>query len=106
MSFLPALLTWAVIPYGAPWHSKWGVIDMALAPLPIRQFASAANFILLQLPEESTALGTNAALREYGVAVRPFAALPHTKASRTMNHPLGKWQLCRERALSSADQSI
>jgi NADH-quinone oxidoreductase subunit H len=35
MSFLPALLTWAVIPYGAPWESKWGTIDMALAPLPI-----------------------------------------------------------------------
>src|SRR5262249_15876682 len=35
MSFLPALLTWAVIPYGAPWASKWGTIDMALAPLPI-----------------------------------------------------------------------
>ncbi|HEY7395517.1 MAG TPA: complex I subunit 1 family protein, partial [Gemmatimonadaceae bacterium] len=35
MSFLPALLTWAVIPYGAPWASQWGTIDMALAPLPI-----------------------------------------------------------------------
>jgi NADH-quinone oxidoreductase subunit H len=35
MSFLPALLTWAVIPYGAPWDSKWGTIDMALAPLPV-----------------------------------------------------------------------
>jgi len=35
MAFLPALLTWAVIPYGAPWQSKWGLIDMALAPMPI-----------------------------------------------------------------------
>jgi NADH-quinone oxidoreductase subunit H len=35
MSFMPALLTWAVIPYGAPWESKWGTIDMALAPMPI-----------------------------------------------------------------------
>jgi len=35
MSFMPALLTWAVIPYGAPWQSKWGLIDMALAPMPI-----------------------------------------------------------------------
>jgi NADH-quinone oxidoreductase subunit H len=35
MSFLTALLTWAVIPYGAPWQSKWGLIDMALAPMPI-----------------------------------------------------------------------
>jgi len=35
MSFVPALLTWAVIPYGAPWDSKWGTIDTAIAPLPI-----------------------------------------------------------------------
>src|SRR5205085_12299231 len=35
MSFLTALLTWAVIPYGAPWQSPWGLIDMAVAPLPI-----------------------------------------------------------------------
>ena len=24
-----------MIPYGAPWDSPWGTIDMALAPLPI-----------------------------------------------------------------------
>jgi NADH-quinone oxidoreductase subunit H len=35
MSFIPALLTWSVIPYGAPWQSKWGLIDSALAPMPI-----------------------------------------------------------------------
>jgi NADH-quinone oxidoreductase subunit H len=35
MSFIPALITWAVIPFGAPWDSPWGRIDMALAPLPI-----------------------------------------------------------------------
>ncbi len=35
IAFIPALLTWAVIPYGAPWDSKWGTIDMALAPMPI-----------------------------------------------------------------------
>jgi len=35
MSFIPALLTWSVIPYGAPWESRWGTIDTALAPLPI-----------------------------------------------------------------------
>ncbi|MDQ3997179.1 MAG: NADH-quinone oxidoreductase subunit NuoH [Gemmatimonadota bacterium] len=35
MSFIPALVTWAVIPFGAPWDSPWGRIDMALAPLPI-----------------------------------------------------------------------
>jgi NADH-quinone oxidoreductase subunit H len=35
ISFIPALITWAVIPFGAPWDSPWGRIDMALAPLPI-----------------------------------------------------------------------
>jgi NADH-quinone oxidoreductase subunit H len=35
MSFIPALITWSVIPYGAPWESRWGTIDTALAPLPI-----------------------------------------------------------------------
>ena len=35
MSFIPALMTFAVIPFGAPWYSRWGVVDMALAPLPI-----------------------------------------------------------------------
>jgi NADH-quinone oxidoreductase subunit H len=35
MAFIPALITWAVIPWGAPWDSPWGRIDMAVAPLPI-----------------------------------------------------------------------
>src|SRR5438046_4273203 len=35
MAFIPALTTWAVIPFGAPWDSHWGRIEMALAPLPI-----------------------------------------------------------------------
>src|SRR6185503_15856597 len=35
IALIPALLTWAVIPYGAPWDSPWGTIDMALAPMPI-----------------------------------------------------------------------
>src|SRR5687768_12536990 len=24
MAFIPALITWAVIPFGATWHSPWG----------------------------------------------------------------------------------
>jgi NADH-quinone oxidoreductase subunit H len=35
MAFIPALIAWAVIPFGAPWDSPWGTIDLALAPLPI-----------------------------------------------------------------------
>jgi NADH-quinone oxidoreductase subunit H len=35
MAFIPALVAWAVIPFGAPWASPWGTIEMALAPLPI-----------------------------------------------------------------------
>ena len=35
LSFIPALVTWAVIPFAAPWGSPWGIIDMVLAPLPI-----------------------------------------------------------------------
>ena len=35
MAFIPAMITWAVIPWGAPWDSPWGTIEMAIAPLPI-----------------------------------------------------------------------
>jgi NADH-quinone oxidoreductase subunit H len=35
LSFIPALVTWAVIPFAAPWGSPWGIIDMVLAPLPV-----------------------------------------------------------------------
>jgi NADH-quinone oxidoreductase subunit H len=35
LSFTPAMMTWAVIPFGAPWASRWGRIDMVLADLPI-----------------------------------------------------------------------
>ena len=35
LAFIPALITWAVIPFAAPWDSPWGRIEMVLAPLPI-----------------------------------------------------------------------
>ena len=35
LSFIPALVTWAVIPFAAPWGSRWGIIEMVLAPMPV-----------------------------------------------------------------------
>jgi NADH-quinone oxidoreductase subunit H len=35
LAFIPAMITWAVIPWGAPWDSPWGRIDLSVAPLPI-----------------------------------------------------------------------
>jgi NADH-quinone oxidoreductase subunit H len=35
LAFIPALVTWAVIPFAAPWDSRWGRIEMVLAPLPV-----------------------------------------------------------------------
>jgi NADH-quinone oxidoreductase subunit H len=35
LSFIPALITWAVIPFGAPWPTRWGRIDMVVADLPV-----------------------------------------------------------------------
>jgi NADH-quinone oxidoreductase subunit H len=35
LSFMPALMVWAIIPWGAAWASPWGRIDMVLADLPI-----------------------------------------------------------------------
>ncbi|HET9424237.1 MAG TPA: NADH-quinone oxidoreductase subunit NuoH [Gemmatimonadaceae bacterium] len=35
LAFAPALLTWAVIPFAAPLDTRWGTMDMALAPMPI-----------------------------------------------------------------------
>jgi NADH-quinone oxidoreductase subunit H len=35
LAFAPAMMAWAVIPFGASWGSKWGRIDMVFADLPI-----------------------------------------------------------------------
>ncbi|HKG93243.1 MAG TPA: NADH-quinone oxidoreductase subunit NuoH [Gemmatimonadaceae bacterium] len=35
MSFIPALMVWAVIPFGAPMHTRWGRLDWVLADLPV-----------------------------------------------------------------------
>jgi NADH-quinone oxidoreductase subunit H len=35
LAFIPALVTWAVIPFASAWDSPWGRIEMVLAPLPV-----------------------------------------------------------------------
>ena len=35
LSFIPAMLTWAVLPLASPLPTPWGLIDMAVASLPI-----------------------------------------------------------------------
>jgi NADH-quinone oxidoreductase subunit H len=35
LSFIPALVTWCVIPFGSPWPTRWGRIDWVVADLPV-----------------------------------------------------------------------
>jgi len=35
LSFIPALTAWVVIPFGAPFPTRWGRIDMVVADLPV-----------------------------------------------------------------------
>ena len=35
LAFIPAMLTWAVIPFAAPLPTAWGRIDMVVADLPV-----------------------------------------------------------------------
>ena len=35
LSFIPALTTWAVIPFGAPMPTRWGRIDLVVADVPV-----------------------------------------------------------------------
>jgi NADH-quinone oxidoreductase subunit H len=35
LSFIPALITFAVIPFAAPLTTRWGTVDMVLADLPV-----------------------------------------------------------------------
>jgi NADH-quinone oxidoreductase subunit H len=35
LAFVPAMLTWAVIPWGAPLPTPWGIVPLAIADLPV-----------------------------------------------------------------------
>jgi NADH-quinone oxidoreductase subunit H len=35
LSFIPALITFAIIPFAAPYSSRWGLVEMSVANLPI-----------------------------------------------------------------------
>ncbi len=35
MAFIPAMITWAVIPFGAPMPTPWGRLDLVVADLPV-----------------------------------------------------------------------
>jgi NADH-quinone oxidoreductase subunit H len=35
LSFIPALLTFSVIPVGAPWPTRWGIVPLVVADVPI-----------------------------------------------------------------------
>jgi NADH-quinone oxidoreductase subunit H len=35
MAFIPALMVWAVIPFGAPMQTRWGRLDWVLADIPV-----------------------------------------------------------------------
>jgi NADH-quinone oxidoreductase subunit H len=35
LAFVPAFLTWSVIPFASPLPTPWGLIDMVVAPLPV-----------------------------------------------------------------------
>ena len=69
----------------------------------LKQWPSHGNFILMQLPQPLTAAGTNAALREHGVAVRPFAALP--TAGECLRVTIGPWAMM-ERFMDALKQVL
>jgi NADH-quinone oxidoreductase subunit H len=35
LAFVPAMITWCVIPFASPWPTYWGRVDMVVADLPV-----------------------------------------------------------------------
>jgi histidinol-phosphate/aromatic aminotransferase/cobyric acid decarboxylase-like protein len=57
----------------------------------VRTWPSAANFILMRVPDGRSAAAFASALRERGVAVRAFPALP--QAGECIRVSVGPWPL-------------
>ena len=62
-----------------------------LKDLGIDFVPSAANFILIRLPEGRTAAAANVGLRARGVAIRPFAELP--RLGECIRVTVGPWPM-------------
>lgn len=62
-----------------------------LTRLGLHTWPSAANFILVRVPDHFTAQGFNAALRERGVAVRAFPGLPGVGDALRVS--VGPWEM-------------
>ncbi|HEY0674114.1 MAG TPA: histidinol-phosphate transaminase [Longimicrobiales bacterium] len=62
-----------------------------LERLDLTFWSSAANFILIKLPNGQQASEANAALRARGVAIRPFPAVPH--AGECIRVTVGPWPM-------------
>jgi len=35
LAFIPAMLAWAVIPFGAPLQTRWGIVELVVADIPV-----------------------------------------------------------------------
>jgi histidinol-phosphate aminotransferase len=68
-----------------------GRLAERLEDLGLTFWPSAANFILIKLPAGRTASEMNTALRARGVAIRPFANLPH--AGDCIRVTVGPWEM-------------
>jgi histidinol-phosphate aminotransferase len=78
-------------------------LSRELDKLGLRYLKSAANFILIQLPPPLTANVANSELRARGVAVRPFANLPH--AGECVRVTIGPWDMMQT-FLAAAERAL
>ena len=62
-----------------------------LAERGVSAMESFGNFLLIQLPGSMSAADTHSALRDFGVAVRPFPQVPH--AGECIRVTIGPWHM-------------